>query len=128
MDLGTTPPYASRLNGRRINMSDLSGRDWAFIYRSWARWSYGIQIFGVLWIVWGLGLTFWVFARPDARATAPGPLMILAAVLIVPFAIMFFGGLRFRRWVRKRDSTLQGPPQDYPLNMIAPTGQDGAKP
>jgi hypothetical protein len=75
---------------------------WTYIYRAWTLWSYGVQAFAVFWILWGGGLTVWMLATQDLSKLSSPAFVVLAGTLIVPSAVMFFGGRQLRMWVRER--------------------------
>jgi hypothetical protein len=79
---------------------DRKPEQWRFIFSAWVAMSYAFQGFGALWMVWGLGLTIWVFSNHDTSRMTPGAMVFLGLVLLVPSAIMFFGAWRFRRWIK----------------------------
>ena len=90
---------------------------WRFIFSAWTFMSYVWQCFGVIWIVWGLALTAWTFTTQDTSRMSPGLIVILALVLIVPSAIVFFGAWRFRRWTKRQLAALPRSEQRPPLAL-----------
>lgn len=85
----------------------LGPQRWAFIYRAWTLWSYAVQAFGIIWILWGGGLTIWALGTQDLSRLTALSVLVLIGALVVPSTIMYFGAARFRAWVRKRSATLQ---------------------
>ena len=100
--------YASSTEGEKMILDPrLSSKQWDFVYRAWTLRLYGAQVFGVIWILWGGGLTVWLLSTQDLSKLTALAMLILFGVLGVPSAIMFFGGGRLRAWVRKRSAALQ---------------------
>jgi hypothetical protein len=95
-----------------------TARDWKFIYKSWVSQSYLWQGFGVLWLIWGGGLTGWMFATQDTSKMTGWGIAILVLATVVPSSGLVFGAWRFRRWALKRQALSPEPPADYPLNVI----------
>jgi hypothetical protein len=93
---------------RRISKTGITeSARWIYIYRAQTLWSYGIQVFAVIWVLWGGGLTIWMLTTQDlSRLSAPA-FLVLAGVLIVPSAVMFFGGRHIRTRVKERAANLQ---------------------
>ena len=88
------------------------------IYKSWTWQSYLWQGGGVLWLLWGSGLTVWTFTTHDSSKLTGLMIAVLVLVLIVPSAGMFFGAWWVRHWVRERQALLPEGPRDYPMNVL----------
>ena len=73
------------------------------------------QAFGVIWIVWGLGLTVWIFSTRDTSRVTAGAFVVLALCLVLPFVAMFFGAQYFHRWTRQRLTMLPSSSLKTPL-------------